>query len=210
MLPEGCEDPGDGETVTATFELTVECRPPTGTGFSASIGQAPLATGALSDQDGDGVYTTSLPVEKGTEQEVLIERLDPISDDPQAPLVPSTLKDFGTVEFDEDETFEASVSFCDGDGSDSDDGSGNGSGSDNDGGDDSGSGSGSGSVSGDTGAGGSSSGGSGSTSASGSATASGGSSGAKVLPATGGSTLLALGAGALLVGGGLLARRITR
>jgi hypothetical protein len=116
MLPEGCE-PGE-ETVTATFELTVECRPPWGTEFSGSIGQGPTASGTLLDQDGDGVYTTSLPVERGTEQEVRIERLDPISDEPQAPLAASTIKDFGPVVFDEDKTLEASVSFCDDDSSD--------------------------------------------------------------------------------------------
>jgi len=173
MLPEGC-DPGE-ETVTATFELTVDCEPPSGTEFSASIGQGPVATGALLDQDGDGVYTTSLPVERGTEQEVLIEQLDPISDEPQAPLTASTIKDFGSVEFDEDETFSASVSFCD-------------DGSDNGGSGNSGSGN------------------------------SGGSSGGVVtsglrnfLPSTGGGMALTLlGAGVLLVGGGLLIRRVFR
>ena len=202
MLPEGCEDPGDGEeTVTATFELTVECQPPAGTGFSASIGQGPVATGALLDQDGDGVYTVSLPVEQGTEQEVLIERLDPINDEPQAPLTASTLKDFGSVKFDEDETFSASVSFCD-DGSD-DGGTDNGDGSDNNGGSDNDSGS-------DNG--GSNNVGSGSSS--------GGSSGGGgvvasgirgLLPSTGGGMALTLlGAGVLMTGGGLFIRRIFR
>ena len=56
-----------------------------------------------------------------------------------------------------------------------------------------------------TSGGGSSSGGGGASSG---GTSSGG--GATALPATGGASLLALGAGALLVGGGLLARRIVR
>ena len=193
MLPEGCDDPGDEETVTATFELTVECQPPAGTGFSASIGQGPVATGSLLDQDGDGVYTTSLPVEQGTKQEVLIERLDPISDEPQAPLTASTIKNFGSIEFDEDETFSASVSFCD-DGSDNG-GTDNGDGSDNGGGSDN-----SGSSGSDSGSSGGSSGGG--------VLASGIRGGQ--LPSTGGMALALLGAGILIVGGGLLARRIFR
>ena len=194
MLPEGCDDPGDEETVTATFELTVECQPPAGTGFSASIGQGPVATGSLLDQDGDGVYTTSLPVEQGTKQEVLIERLDPISDEPQAPLTASTIKNFGSIEFDEDETFSASVSFCD-DGSDNG-GTDNGDDSDNNGG-----------GSNNGGSGGSGSGSSGGSSGGG-ALASGISG---LLPSTGGSIALTLlGAGILIMGGGLLARRIFR
>ncbi len=117
MFLEGRDDPGE-ETVTAMFELIVECEPPSGTEFSASIGQGPTASGALLDQDGDGAYTTSLPVEWGTEQEVRIERLDPISGEPQAPLVASKIKDFGPAVFNEDKTFEASISFCDDDGFD--------------------------------------------------------------------------------------------
>lgn len=110
--PELC----GAETVTATFELAVECDPSAETGFSASVGEAPSAVGALLDGDGDGVYTTSLPVERGMVQEARIERLDPISDEPQAPLVASTIEDFGPVLFDEDKTFEASISFCEGGG----------------------------------------------------------------------------------------------
>ncbi len=107
-------EPADdtGGTVTATFELTVECQPLAGTEFSGSIGQGPAATGALLDQDGDGVFTTSLPVERGTEQIALIQRLDPISDESQAPLAASTIKDFGLVKFEENQTFSASISFC--------------------------------------------------------------------------------------------------
>ena len=105
-------EPPSGETVTATFELTVEGEPPAGTEFSASIGAAPDAYGMLLDEDGDGVYVTSLPVARGAESEVRIWRLDPSNpNDLYAPLVSSTIKDFGTAQFDEDETFSAIISF---------------------------------------------------------------------------------------------------
>lgn len=116
----------DKETVTATFELTVEGEPPAGTEFIGNMGQGQMleASATLLDQDGDGVYTSSLPVERGTEHEVWIAQATPLNnDDPYAPLVSSTIKDFGMVQFDEDETFSATVSFKDGNG-----GSGNGGG----------------------------------------------------------------------------------
>ena len=111
---EVVEGPGNGGTVTANFELTVECQPPVRTGFAASVGEAPVATGALLDQDGDGVYTVSLPIERGAEHGAVIERLDPISAEPLAPVTASTIKDFGSVEFNEDKVFRANVSFCGG------------------------------------------------------------------------------------------------
>lgn len=98
-------------TVVATFELAVKGEVPAGTEFFGIIGSPEIATGLLMDQDGDGVYTVSLPVERGTEQEVRIERADPISDDPMAPLALSTFKDFGPVKFDADKTFRAKVNF---------------------------------------------------------------------------------------------------
>lgn len=110
--PELC----GANTVTATFVLAVECEPPVGTGFSASVGEAPSAIGALLDGDDDRVFTTSLPVERGTEQGARIELLDPMGDEPQAPLIASTIEDFGPVLFDEDKTFEARISFCEGGG----------------------------------------------------------------------------------------------
>ncbi len=59
-----------GETVTEAFELAVESEPPAGMEFSASVGAAPDAYGMLLDEDGDGVYATSLPVARGAESEV--------------------------------------------------------------------------------------------------------------------------------------------
>ncbi len=110
--PELC----GANTVTATFELAVECETPVGTEFSASVGEAPSAIGALLDEDDDRVFTTSLPVERGTEQGARIELLDPMGYEPQAPLVASEIEDFGPVLFDEDKTFEARISFCEGGG----------------------------------------------------------------------------------------------
>lgn len=113
------EEDGDTEKVSATFELAVECELPEGLdGFSGEIGSAPIAYGALLDEDGDGVYSLSLPVEKGTRHGVRIERLDLVNGEVD---VASTLEDFGSVVFDEDKAFEASVSFCD-DGDDPGDG----------------------------------------------------------------------------------------
>ena len=116
----------DRETVTATFELTVEGEPPAGTVFGGNIGPGPEAYGALLDQDGDGVYTTSLPVDRGAEREVWIEQATPLNDELYAPLVPSTIKDFGKVEFDEDKTFSTTISFKDYNGSPGSGGSGSG------------------------------------------------------------------------------------
>lgn len=172
---EPASDP-NSKTVTATFELTVEGEPPAGTEF---FGQTSLdggidASGALLDQDGDGVYVTGLPVERGAEREARIDRADPSDPgDPYAPLVPSTIKDFGEVTFDEDETFSATISF-----EDDNDGSGGGSGND---------GSGGGKFL---------------------SNAAGGIKG--LLPSTGGGAVLAaLGAGVLLVSGGLLLRKVS-
>ena len=190
-------------TVVATFELAVEGEVPAGTKFFGIIGSPEIATGLLLDQDGDGVYTVSLSVERGAEQEVLIERADPIPDALIAPLAAtSTFKDFGLVKFDEDKTFSAKVNFKKDQGGTTTPDPVTG-GSDNSGsfGNDNPS---SGTASGDTGADGSSSG-----SASGSAATVGG-SGAKTLPATGGALPIALGAGALLLSGGLLVRRFAK
>ncbi len=181
------------DTVTATFELTVECELPEGLdGFGADIGSSPIASGALLDQDGDGVYTTSLPVEKGAEHEVRIERIDLVNDEVG---VGSTLEDFGSVVFDEDRIFEASVSFCDGGGSDDDDGDAAGDGTP--------------AVSGDTNDA-NTRGGNGSVDASGGAVQGGASPAVSVLPATGGILPVAAAAGTLLILGGLAARRIFR
>lgn len=161
------------ERVMVTFELTVTGNPPEGMVFASAVGQGDLLP--LYDLDGDGIYTGSRVV--STEEGIQTLPVQIL----QANEATKVIKDFGLVKFDEDKTFEASVSFPDNGGSS------NGSGSD----------------SGNSG--GSASGGSGSSNAGGSS-----SGGAKALPATGGALLIAGLLGALLVGGGLLVRRIAR
>ncbi len=101
---------GGEETVTASFKLRVEGEPPAGTTF---FGEAGLGTRGnavqLTDPDGDGVYTGSLKVERGTQRGAWIEQ-----------GTGRVIKDFGLVTFDEDETFSASISFEDGGSGDDD------------------------------------------------------------------------------------------
>ena len=153
----------DGETeryATLSFELEVECDPPSNAAFFGFIPAEGGISAQLTDPDGDGTYTGSTTVAKfppgpappGTE---------PVSLPVQIVQVRGVIEDFGEIKIDSDKTFEATVSFCDDNGG----GSGNG---------------------------GSSSG------------------GGKALPNTGGPLPLALGAGALLLTGGLLTRRLAR
>ena len=118
---------GGTETVTASFELTVEGDPPVGTTF---FGEAGLGTRGesvqLEDPDGDGVYKGSLKVKRGTQRGAWIEQ-----------GTGRVIKDFGLVTFDEDKTFPASISFEDGGSGDGGSNGGNssdGGGSSNDGG----------------------------------------------------------------------------
>ena len=186
-------------SATFAFELETECEPPADATFFGNVRMGEGGPGSfvpLLDPDGDGTYTGATVVDRFGPGPGPAAGAEPLSFPvqivqgtgtqglrPEGPL--EVVKDFGPVKV-EDRTFEASASFCGSDGGSDDGGSGN---------DGSGDGSGNGS---------------GSASASGSDSAGGG-SGAKVLPATGGgATLFALGAGALLVVGGLLVRRITR
>lgn len=124
----------EGEEITATFELAVECEPPAGTTFFASASQQ---TVGLEDPDGDGVYEGSLtlPADFGT----FPANVAILAGSPEDPV--QEIKYFGEVMLEDGDHFSASASFCD-DGGGSDDGSGN------DGGSNNGSGS---TVSGDTG-----------------------------------------------------------
>ncbi len=139
---------------TLSFELEVECDPPSNAAFFGFIPAEGGITAQLTDPDGDGTYTGSTTVAKfppgpappGTE---------PVSLPVQIVQVRGVIEDFGEVKIDGDKTFEATVSFCDDNG-----GSGNG--------------------------------------------------GGKTLPNTGGPLPLALGAGALLITGGLLTRRLAQ
>ena len=206
--------PADGPpsemSATFSFELAVECEPPAGATFFGQVPAESLTPVQLTDPDGDGLYTGSKtvprfapgPTPPGTEPVSLPVRIVQGPPTVTGPLGPEyrVIEDFGTVTA-EDRTFSTSVSFCDDEGSDKD-------GSGNDSGD--GLGNGSGTVNDDTGAGDSSSSSSGSGSANTSGTAAASGSGAKTLPATGGALPIVGLLGALLVGGGLLARRIAR
>ncbi len=95
---------GSEETVTASFELTVEGDPPAGTTFFGEVGLGTRGKSVqLTDPDGDGVYTGSLKVERGTQRGAWIEQ-----------GTGRLIKDFGLVTFDADKTFSASISFEDG------------------------------------------------------------------------------------------------
>lgn len=152
------EGGGTDREATLSFELEVECDPPANAAFFGFIPAEGGISAQLTDPDGDGTYTGSVtvprfppgPAPPGTE---------PVSLPVQIVQVTGVIEDFGEVRIDGDKTFEATVSFCNGNG-----GSGN-----------------------------------------------GGSSGdGKTLPYTGGALPIALGAGALLVIGSLLARRLIR
>ena len=153
---EPAEGPGDGGTVTATFELAVECQPPEGATFYGMVGQQPAE---LSDPDGDGAYTGSLTLPEDFYAPGPFPI--PVWITTGTSQIPNqqTIEDFGEVVLEDGDHFSASTSFCDG-------------GSPGDGG--------------------------------------GGGGGARVLPATGGALPIAGLLGALLVGGGLLVRRIAR
>lgn len=202
FTPVGGGAPPAGEIATLSFELTVAGDPPAGTQFFGAPGEGGgqffdaegnrLRPVPLTDPDGDGVFTgnttlanpgtgpvVSLPVQIVQENGGNIE----------------VIRDFGVVGIDRDKTFKAKVNFKEDRGgattpesttpeSTMPD-SGNGS---------------SANSSGTSGSGGSGSSGGG---------AKAGGAKAKELPRTGGDTLPALGlVGVLLVGGGLLVRRV--
>src|SRR5215212_6370963 len=228
------DPPAVNDKATLSFELTVDGDPPAGATFFGNVRTGEGGPGLyvpLTDPDEDRVYTGSTTVDRfGPGPRPVPPEVEPVSLPVQIVHDSEVIKDFGTVKLDGDKTFEASVSFpvddcplisptpeqC-GDGS---------GGSDNDGG---------GSVSGDPSSGGSSGHGSGSSSGSsgggssgdpnssgavGSGSGSAGSSSGGipseianslrgVLPSTGGGTtaLWVLGAGVVLVAGGLLVRK---
>jgi LPXTG-motif cell wall-anchored protein len=217
-------DPPVNDKATLSFELTVDGDPPADAAFYGHVHTGEGGPGRyvpLTDPDEDRVYTGSTIVDRfGPGPRPVPPSVEPVS--LPVRIVQESggntevIKDFGTVKLDGDKTFSASVSFpvddcpiisptpelC-GDGS---------GGSGNDGG---------GSGGGNPNSGGSSGNGSGSSS---SGSSGGGNSGANniggvpgeiandlrgVLPSTGGGTtaLWVLGAGILLVTGGLLVRK---
>ena len=215
------DPPAVNDKATLAFELTVDGDPPADAAFYGNVRTGEGGPGLyvpLTDPDKDRVYTGSTTVDRfGPGPRPVPEGTEPVSLPVQIVHDSEVIKDFGTVKLDGDKTFEASVSFpvddcpiisptpeqC-GDGSGgSDDGDGSGGGDPNSGG-----------------SGGSGSGSSGSSN--GESSGSGGSSGSGVagdianglrgvLPSTGGGMALwALGAGLLLIAGGLLVRKVFR
>jgi LPXTG-motif cell wall-anchored protein len=213
------DPPAVNDKATLAFELTVDGDPPADAAFYGNVRTGEGGPGLyvpLTDPDEDRVYTGSTTVDRfGPGPRPVPEGTEPVSLPVQIVHDSEVIKDFGTVKLDGDKTFEASVSFpvddcpiisptpeqC-GDGSGgSDDGDGSGGGDPNSGG-----------------SGGSGSGSSGSSN--GESSGSGGSSGSGVagdianglrgvLPSTGGGMALwALGAGLLLIAGGLLVRKV--
>ena len=218
------DPPAVNDKATLAFELTVDGDPPADAAFYGNVRTGEGGPGLyvpLTDPDKDRVYTGSTTVDRfGPGPRPVPEGTEPVSLPVQIVHDSEVIKDFGTVKLDGDKTFEASVSFpvddcpiisptpeqC-GDGSGgSDDGDGSGGGDPNSGGS-GGSGSGSSGSSGSyngesSGSGGSSSGGVAGDIANGLR---------GVLPSTGGGMALwVLGAGLLLIAGGLLVRKVFR
>ena len=218
------DPPAVNDKATLAFELTVDGDPPADAAFYGNVRTGEGGPGLyvpLTDPDKDRVYTGSTTVDRfGPGPRPVPEGTEPVSLPVQIVHDSEVIKDFGTVKLDGDKTFEASVSFpvddcpiisptpeqCGDDSGGSDDGDGSGGGDPNSGG-----------------SGGSGSGSSGSSgSSNGESSGSGGSSGGGVagdianglrgvLPSTGGGMALwVLGAGLLLIAGGLLVRKVFR
>ena len=214
-------DPTTDTRATFDFELTVEGTPPEGARFFGAVPAEGCISVPLADPDGDGVFTGNLDVPRFAPGPVPPPDAEPVSlpvqivqaDSGASPCDPTTvIRDFGTVPAN-DNTFRASTSFEGNGGGTTTPEPGNGGGSDN--GDSDGSGSG-GSDNGYSDRSGDS-GGSGSGGGSGNDTASSGSpSGVTsgitgLLPSTGGGVALwVLGAGIVLIGGGLLVRKLAQ
>ena len=229
--------PSPGEAATLTFELTAKGEPPAGANFLGLVGgEGGAIRVPLTDPDGDGLYTGSTTTAELPAAYVRDGAYVTVVDDGRRAEDggPVVIRDFGVVPVDEDRTFRARANFrggpvslqepldeclavsenpeeCEGHvtpgdsdgGSDSNSGSGNSPGGGGSGGSDADSGS--------SGSGGSGSGSSGNDAET-SGSPSGVTSGIRgLLPSTGGGVALwVLGAGVLLVAGGLLLRRLAR
>src|SRR5918998_4931207 len=216
-------DPTTDTRATFDFELTVEGTPPEGARFFGAVPAEGCISVPLADPDGDNVFTGSLDVPRFASGPVPPPDAEPVSlpvqivqaDSGASPCDPTTvIRDFGTVPA-SDDTFRASTSFEGNDDGTTTPEPGNGGGTDDSegpgsGGSDNGGSGGSGSSSGSD-SGGSGSGGFGNDAASG-GSPSGVTSGITgLLPSTGGGVALwVLGAGILLIGGGLLVRKLAR
>src|SRR5215217_5022076 len=233
----GDNDPPVNDKATLSYELTVDGDPPAGAAFYGQVHTGEGGPGKyvpLTDPDKDRVYTGSTTVDRfGPGPRPVPPSVEPVSlpvrivQESGANI--EVIKDFGTVKVDGDKTFSASVPFpvddcliisptpelCNGSGGSDNDGGGSGGGEPNSGGS---SGDGSGSSSGSSGGGSSGDPNSSGTVGSGSGSVGSSSGGIPseianslrgLLPSTGGGTtaLWVLGAGVLLVAGGLLVRK---
>ena len=118
-LPEGCDDPGDTDKATLSFELTVEGEPPAEAEFLGLTATESLMTTPLTDPDGDGTYTGSKTISKyapgGPPEPITISPVQIVQGPPTGYTANGpqyrVIKDFGSVKLDGDKTLSASVSF---------------------------------------------------------------------------------------------------
>ena len=128
--------PPPGRSATLSFELAVECEPPADATFFGNVRTGEGGPGIfaqLLDPDGDGVYTgvATLPDRFGPGPNPVPPSVDPVSLPVQivqgtgtrsvpAGTLPgeptSAVRDFGVVPMEAENTFSASVSFCNGGG----------------------------------------------------------------------------------------------
>ncbi len=104
------------EDVTLSFELAVEGQCPADTNFFAGMNTSHGYSVPLADQDGDSVYSGSIDFGKGMDLlEVGLYKGTGIQEGPygQIPVgEPETIQNFGNLTVEKDETFSATVS-CD-------------------------------------------------------------------------------------------------
>ena len=109
-------------TVTLDFELAIQGTPPADKSFFGYIlAEGGIAT-ELTDPDGDGLYTGSMdvpqyapglrPVPEGAEPVTLpVQIVESSEVNHGVPLSPEVLRDFGKVLMDEDKTFSTAIVF---------------------------------------------------------------------------------------------------
>lgn len=114
------EGASQGDKATLSFELTVEGEPPAGVAFFGKVHTGEGGPGRyvpLADPEDDGVYTGSTIVDRfGPGPRPVPPGVEPVSLPVQIVQGADgeayrSIKDFGTVKLDEDNTFSASVSF---------------------------------------------------------------------------------------------------
>ena len=113
----GEDEGGEEETATPSFELTVEGEPPPNAVFFGFVAAEGGMFVPLTDPDGDGLYTGAMTVDRfGPGPGPVPPGTEPVSLPVRIAHATGVVKDFGLVRIDGDKTFEASVSFEDGDG----------------------------------------------------------------------------------------------